>query len=475
MKKIFLLFLVSSHVFGAWVYNHVETNSFNPSLNGSYVTCGQESSFIGSFDTVHSNGSNSMYIISLVSSVPLSNTSSYCSVVVDYTFYDLVSSCPSGLFPDPNGVCAAPVCADNDTVLPSLDESMCSGSATYQGDLFVDLYWQPCDTSCRGVFLRHQTCDERGAQLKASCDLSKNNFTFSCKDTVNGPVVNELKTTCTPLQNPCEDLYNRIYASCDTNTSHVEGFPECKTDGLKVLNPEVMKCVVDGSPGDTSLPKPSDCDSKWYETWNPTSSQCECDDGYTRSKWGICSKTLDANASASEKDSKNKNDQSNAVKKKSNDEQKKQNDKLNHSLENITDTLSGIRRDTNSSVSLLGSIKNLIGSISDKMDGNSSSPSYDMTESQSSLKSHYDSLISDIDSLKNTLSNGLVNPIPSGAATSCTYAKSIDGMGMSIPVVMDPCAVVTPYYSTLYNIWYFLFFVMFLVAAFKLLIFSRGE
>lgn len=117
MKKIFLLFLASSHLFSAYIYNHTDKEYYGISTNKTYVLCGKEASFFGAFDIKNINGS-SMYITKLVSSVPnvALGLPQYCDVTLDRVWYSSASSCPSGQFPDAQGICAAPAitCADNE-------------------------------------------------------------------------------------------------------------------------------------------------------------------------------------------------------------------------------------------------------------------------------------------------------------------------------------------------------------------------
>lgn len=144
--------------------------------------------------------------------------------------------------------------------------------------------------------------------------------------------------------NPCEEeiklmkqICNNGYkGSCNHNGSYITGDTlECKE----------MPDEVD----------PTDCDFKWYESYNSVTKSCECDDGYSRSVWGICSKDLDSNATSDDINDKSNKDLKDALAKKELDS-----NSTSSSSKNIENSLSGIRGDLNTTNSLLSGIKGLL-------------------------------------------------------------------------------------------------------------------
>lgn len=369
-------------------------------------------------------------------------------------------------------------CPDNDTILP-IPENDCAGGSSFtlvdngSGASYVDLYWQPCDSTCRGVKLNDLSCSDLAPAYQNQCDTSKNNFVFVCDDVNGVGTVNLSQTKCTPKSNPCNDMYDRLVPTCDVNQT-LEGYPECKHDGNKVINPDVFKCIADDLLQIATVQK--NCDYKWYETFNTVTNICECNSGYTRNDFGICSVPLDSNATAAQQQADADKNAQDAREKEKNKSDLNSSANTSRSLENIENTLSGVRSDLNTSNSLLDGIKGLMDDVSGKLDANftdiSSNP---ISSNLDDMKSEYSFLESELSDLKIILENGLVNPIPSGSSTSCLYSKNLVGLGLTIPVNIDVCEVVSPVYSTLYSIWYLLFFVFFLGGTFKLLMTLRTD
>jgi hypothetical protein len=391
--------------------------------------------------------------------------------------YDLYTAgCPVNSSWDNSLQVCVSSCSPLSQYTVNIPQADCSGS-------FIDtnnqvsgiLAYQQCDSTCYVTEAIPLSCEDLLPIYSDSCDRTKFNFSFQCTN-VNGIAqIDTVNTFCKPKSNPCDDLYDRVNASC-ASPKVVIGYPECKHDGLKVLNPEVMQCVDSNSSQNPANQKPWDCTTYFHKTWDESSKSCSCESGYELSFYGSCIKSLDDNASQSEKDKADDDAKNDAQKKEQMELDRNNSLEQNRHLSNIENTLSNISNELNTSNSFLGSIKDLIADFSSKFDDNGSSGvSFDSTQSMNDLKAGYTDVYSSIDEIKLLLANGLVNPIPSGSGGSCAYSNVIEGNGLSIPVTFDPCTVVTPYYSILYNIWYFLFFAAFLVFSIKLLLISKGD
>ncbi len=384
----------------------------------------------------------------------------------NYTLYDYKVY-------DKGSQCALPsVCPDNDTVLP-VPESDCQGSFTWVNDgagtVYSELYWQSCDNTCRGVVLSFLNCDQLGQKLSNACDKSQNNFNFVCNETSDGMGLADMdKTYCRHKTNPCDAEFDRIQSTCGINQTII-GYEQCTHNGLTVTNHSI-KCVDNNSSENPANQKPWDCESYFHQTWDSASNTCNCESGYFRNNYGSCEKSLDANASQAEKDSAADKAAQDAKDKKKMENDFNNSRASNQHLQNIDNGISTLAREVNTTNSLLSD-------LSSKFDSNGSTaiPSFNPTTDFNDLKGQYSSIQTSIDDVKNLLSNGLVNTIPSGSGGSCAYTGSITGNGMTIPVSFDPCQVVQPYYTTLYNIWYFLFFALFFVFSVKVLLMSKGD
>jgi len=386
-------------------------------------------------------------------------------------------SCPSGTVLDSSSLtCQAPACTPLSEYTVNIPKSDCQGNIQDTNNQVSGiLSWQDCDNTCYITESVPLTCEELRFLFRKSCDTSKNNFSFSCSDINGVAVIDTSKTFCKPKSNPCDDMYDIKITQC-SDSQVLIGYPECRHNGNNVINPEVFKCVDNNSSENPKNQQPWDCIPAFNKIWDDSTKSCDCMDGYELSFYGSCKKILDSNATSEQIDNANNEAKNNSKEKQKEDFDRNNTLESNRHLSNIENILSSVSNDLNQSKSFLGSIKGLIGKIVDSFDGNNSGlPSIDMESNLDDLKSNYSDLKSSIESLQNLLKNGLVNPIPSGSGGSCAYNNVISGNGMSIPVNINPCVVVAPYYSTLYKIWYFLFFALFLVATFKIIVMTRED
>ncbi len=387
-------------------------------------------------------------------------------------YFACLGACDLGLEFDEASQSCVSACPNNDTVVP-VPESDCQGSFTWvkdgAGTVYSELYWQSCDNTCRGVVSSFLNCDQLGQKLFNACDKSQNNFNFVCNETSDGMGLADMdKTYCRHKTNPCDAEFDRIQSTCGINQT-ITGYEQCTHNGLTVTNNSI-KCVDNNSSENPANQKPWDCESYFHQTWDSTSNTCNCESGYFRNNYGSCEKSLDANASQAEKDSAAYKAAQDAKDKKKMENDFNSSQQSNQHLQNIDNGISTLAREVNTTNSLLSD-------LSSKFDSNGSTaiPSFNPTTDFNDLKGQYSSIQTSIDDVKNLLSNGLVNTIPSGSGGSCAYTGSITGNGMTIPVSFDPCQVVQPYYTTLYNIWYFLFFALFFVFSVKVLLMSKGD
>lgn len=95
-----------------------------------------------------------------------------------------------------------------------------------------------------------------------------------------------------------------------------------------------------------------------------------------------------------------------------------------------------------------------------------------VTNSTDGIEARYNDVISQFETLRDTVDTGFTNNLPTATVTSCPYNRTLDGMGLSIPISIDLCAIVTPFYASFYFIFYIAFFVAFFRVAFHLLISS---
>jgi len=171
--------------------------------------------------------------------------------------------------------------------------------------------------------------------------------------------------------NPCDEEFDRVEPICKDDEIII-GYADCKHNGMQVTN-DTIKCVKIGNPLDPNVVKPSDCDSNWYESYNDLTKSCMCDDGYSRTKWGICSKTLDANSTLQQQDDKSKQDKDDALLKNILDSNTStSNSSLNN--DSVLNTLSGIRQDLNGTNSLLSDISSKLSDNSLDSNGSDNIP-----------------------------------------------------------------------------------------------------
>ena len=93
------------------------------------------------------------------------------------------------------------------------------------------------------------------------------------------------------------------------------------------------------------LQRYKNCDYKWYETFNTVTNICECNSGYTRNDFGICSVPLDSNATAAQQQADADKNAQDAREKEKNKSDLNSSANTSRSLENIENTLSGVRSD----------------------------------------------------------------------------------------------------------------------------------
>ncbi len=255
--------------------------------------------------------------------------------------------------------------------------------------------------------------------------------------------------------NPCEDLFDKIEPTC-ADDEIISGYEECKHNGIDVIN-DTIKCVKITSSDNPDVVKSSDCDEKWYESYNELTKSCMCDDGYTRSKWGVCSKNIDANATLEQKNTKEKNDLNDAVAKKVLDN----NSSSSNSNSQTDNILSGLRRDLNGTNSLLKSILDkqdvngtTINNVPDSSTAESLADAKSSTEVFNQVDVAFNTVKSDFDRLKANIDNGFTaRAINNGSSPN--YGFNFHGKNVNL----DLCTS----FSKFYPIVYFLFSMIFTI------------
>lgn len=99
--------------------------------------------------------------------------------------------------------------------------------------------------------------------------------------------------------------------------------------------------------------------------------------------------------------------------------------------------------------------------------------SNDAVEFFNFLKTRYDNVINQFSALDDIINGGFVNNLPVASVSTCPFNNNLTGFGLTIPVEIDVCKVLSPFYSTLYFIFYILFFGSFLQMTLNILLHSR--
>lgn len=270
---------------------------------------------------------------------------------------------------------------------------------------------------------------------------------------------------------PCDEAYDKLDATCVDG--QIIDFSKCRDNGLKILeNP--MKCVpMDYVPS----VKPSDCNGLWYETFNNSTQKCDCDDGYTRNKWGDCWKALDSNATLQQQADDDKAQVDNALTKDDSKLDAVQQSKLDAFQENVRNSLTGIRGDLNGTNALLAGISKKIGDLNSS--NSSSSDTQSTSEDDEALGSanlDITGFISDVkDSLKNIEDN--FKATKAIITQGFTFQSSVQGcVNPSISLYGKTVTLaICESFSIFYPMFYLIFTILFTYIAIRIYIYALKD
>ena len=159
-----------------------------------------------------------------------------------YTRNCYVSSCNDDEVLNDDGVCEVPSCLDEDTILPNMSESNCQGSLTIPASngtpatSYSNLYWQTCDSTCRGTSSNTFDCNPNTYPLKDNQRLhigAVPQAVGSKTPTPSGYVlIDSFDETCsytifTFFECPRDNIYNRITDLCDVSPNDFPSDEAC--------------------------------------------------------------------------------------------------------------------------------------------------------------------------------------------------------------------------------------------------------
>lgn len=485
---LYILIFSYSSLFGGIVSSDsiVEHNNINPSSHGG--SCSSADTIFSSWypqTTIHSSMSSCN---SIPTEIPLNSIATSCYTYfsyIDYTCtqYNTVYNyrtldrltkeyeCNFGTVLD-EVLNECVICPNDNTVL-LVEQGMCSGSMTVNNSRYVDLYWQTCDSTCRGVYLNDLSCPEVEAIEKDKCNLYLNNFTFDCSE----PPLS-YTSDCIRKVNPCDTEYNLKVPLCEASgaSKWLSGFDDCVHNGLYVISSN-WQCLDNNQ----TLPQTqNDCYSNWYEIWNPSTSSCDCETHFVRNSFGNCALPLPVDSTPAEEDLYNKEQQANNNSYEEEKQQDKKDGELQNSLDSQENTLSGVRDDLTETNDLLEDIKksvdsnstdNLLSEILDilSVDSNDSLVNIDdlgyLQDSKDILTSVKDGFISigtDYDNIKSAIDSGFNVSTSSGTSPDISFV--FHGSNVNIPIC-DTFSIFAP-------ILYFIFTILFTVIGIRLFIYG---
>jgi hypothetical protein len=141
-----------------------------------------------------------------------------------------------------DGVCVPPPCPNNDTVISSLNESECSGSITQPAlngspaVTYNNLYWQTCDSTCRGTASNSFDCNPDTYPLSDNQKIhigSVPQAVGSKTPTPTGYVmIDSFDETCSFtiysfFECPRDNIYNQVTELCDISPNNLDGDSDC--------------------------------------------------------------------------------------------------------------------------------------------------------------------------------------------------------------------------------------------------------